>query len=177
LGVTLRGGETEAPPAPEAAMSSSRRAALLAAVAVSAGCDHSWDLDVTVAVPAATQAAVGTYPRQLMLRYGPPGDPAGPVHRLAVLCAAGADPSTARAHYHGLGPRCSAVYEVEAWLAPANDPALSSLPCGPYDVEEDLPPDAGPWTTPQAGEPYAARLAFDGGCKTSDAVSLTLAAP
>jgi hypothetical protein len=158
-------------------VSSSCRAALVAAVALSGGCDYHWELDVTVAVPVATQAALGVYPQQLMLRYAEPGDTTGPVQRMAVLCAAGADPLHAHANFQGLGPKCSRVFEVEAWLAPADDPALSSLPCGPSDANVDIPPAAGPWTAPQAGEPSATTLAFDGGCKTQDAVSLTLAAP
>ena len=79
-----------------------------------------------------------------MLRYSPQGDTAGPAHRLAVLCAIGSEPLRAHAHYGGLGPKCSHVFEVEAWLAPADDPALSKLACGPYDAGED---DAGPAVT------------------------------
>jgi hypothetical protein len=73
--------------------------------------------------------------------------------------------------------KCNDVGEVEAWLAPANDPTLSSLPCGPYDQQEQFTSGAGSWTTPQPGDPSASTLALADGCKTSDAVSLTLVAP
>ncbi len=153
----------------------SRLAALLAAAALAAGCDYAWDLDVTVTVPPATQAAVASWPQQVLVRYLRPGSTSSaPVYRMAVLCSASAEPFTAHVHFDSLGPRCSPVYQVESWLTAA-DP-VPGLACGPVDSPgAPLNPD-GSVLVPAPGEPVGSALAFDGGCARADAVSLTLGA-
>jgi hypothetical protein len=91
------------------------------ALIVLSACDYSWNLDVDVTLPVATQAGVATYPEPATgpFRARRDGtDATWSVHRLAIVCDPSDDPLTAHAGFFSVGPQCSSIVDVEAWLAP-----------------------------------------------------------